>query len=483
MQPPLPDLWSSPSEHSYYLCVMTSAALSSSPARPARRSAVFGARLKADTLLYVALLFTWVSIWRIQDIITILGKMKFAVIVEVLAIALFVADATPSRKLKWINSRVIALILAIFGLMIVSLPWSLWAGKGVNFMIFDFMPTFVMMLLIATIVREHADLEWLAFAHLIGGTIYAVYVYLFCPMTAGGRLGSLVFYDANDFALVMVCTIPFAIYFLRPGVNATRRLIALMSVGLFAIMIIKSGSRGGFVGLMVVVAYILLQYRSVPTRLRLGAVGAMVAVFALFGSAKYWEMMQTMTNMEDDYNMTSKTGRKAVWNRGLGYITMRPVTGVGIRAFPQAEGKISPLAIEYAERGRGIKWSVAHNSYIEIGAECGAIALVLFPAMLFMAGGTLYRVRSRGPDDYIVAPNDAAFAQTLLASLIGFATCGFFLSGEYFPYLYLLLGFTVGQQAIFRRRAENPPRNTTPAAVHAPRPARRIRAPWAPVST
>ena len=44
-----------------------------------------------------------------------------------------------------------------------------------------------------------------------------------------GRLGNLAYYDANDFAMLAVCTLPLAIYFARRPGKALWRLLAQSS--------------------------------------------------------------------------------------------------------------------------------------------------------------------------------------------------------------------------------------------------------------
>jgi O-antigen ligase len=182
-------------------------------------------------------------------------------------------------------------------------------------------------------------------------------------------------------------------------------------------------------------------------------------MFVAFGSANYWTMMKSILHPNDDYNMTQETGRKAIWKRGMLYMEMRPITGVGIRAFPQAEGTLSPVARSYAESGRGIKWSVAHNSFVEIGAECGAIALAAFLGLFFVVFRILARVRAGPRGSPWVTPSDQAYSQMLIASFIGFIACGFFVSAEYFAYLYVLFGLVVAQRAILQRRSLQRPQS------------------------
>jgi O-antigen ligase len=118
-------------------------------------------------------------------------------------------------------------------------------------------------------------------------------------------------------------------------------------------------------------------------------------------------------------------------------MAMHPVLGVGAFAFPSAEGALAPQAAR-GEFGIGFKWSEAHNSFIEIGAELGVMGLVLFVALLVSGVRTLSRIGG-GP------PGPAAFlAQILTASLVTYVVSGFFLSAAYWTYLYVLLGMVLG---------------------------------------
>src|SRR2546422_9855684 len=91
--------------------------------------------------------------------------------------------------------------------------------------------------------------------------------------------------------------------------------------------------------------------------------------------------MQTTVRPDRDYNTTSETGRLKIWERGLNYMAGRPVLGVGAGNFPVAEGTISPLA-RLQERGIGVRWGAAHNSFLQVGAELGIPGLLLFIGLI-----------------------------------------------------------------------------------------------------
>ncbi|MEO6864362.1 MAG: O-antigen ligase family protein, partial [Gemmatimonadaceae bacterium] len=178
-------------------------------------------------------------------------------------------------------------------------------------------------------------------------------------------------------------------------------------------------------------------------------------IMTVLGSATYWNMMRTILHPKDDYNMKEQAGRKFVWKRGVGYMISRPLLGVGAAAFEQAEGTISAISRQYAAEGRGLKWSTAHNSFVLVGAELGVGGLVLFVTMIGTSFYHLGQIKS-GPDgDPVVTPEDAALAQTLIASLIGFCVAGFFVSASYSAFLYALIGLVIAEDSLRRRRHAN----------------------------
>jgi O-antigen ligase len=429
-------------------------------------------RYKPDALMYVTVAFLWVSVWRFQDLWPIIGKIQVPILLEAVLALVLVGSMSGARSLKWTKSRIFAIPFVLLVIMVVGVPTSLWIGKSVTFITKDFAPSLLLMIAVATSLREAEDLNWIAFAHLVGATIYSIYIYLFIPVGSDGRLGGLVYYDANDFALLVVCTIPFAIYFLRPTVAGWKRLFALFSLALFVEMVIKSGSRGGFIAFIALMAYIVVSFRSIPTRLRLSAVGAAAVIMIVFGSTAYWNMMGTILHPSDDYNMKEQSGRKFVWKRGIGYMLTHPVIGVGADTFEQAEGTLSAISRVYAAENRGLKWSTAHNSFVLVGAELGVGGLILFIAMIGTSIAHLIRIRAGPNGDPVVTPEDAAFAQMLIASLIGFSVAGFFVSASYFSFLYALLGLVIAEDSLRRRRlARGPGHPTVIGEIQPSRPA------------
>ena len=424
-------------------------------ARAVRRGAALYDELRArpDLLLYAIATMLLMYVWRMHEIFPVLALFRVGLVALAAALVLFLTGSTPARRVEWIRSPLLYTVLGLALVVMLSVPTSLWRGMSVTFLLKGFGPSLLLMLLLALAVRDVSDLRWLVRINLIGAGLYALFINFAFKLRADGRLGNLIFYDANDFALMVVATIPFTLYAMRPGTRLTGRLLAGATLALFVFMLMKSGSRGGFIAFVGVMIYVLFTYRVLPARARLGAVAAGILLLAVVGSEAYWQNIQTLLNPRADYNWVGKEpdGRMEIWKRGLGYMAERPVFGVGVRAFQVAEGTMSEIGREYAARGQGFKWSAAHNSFIEIGAETGVPGLILFLLLFVTALRALRRIEAGDPHTGPPTTDVAALAQMLTASLIAYAIGGLFLSAQYFSYLYVLFGMTLALIGVARR--------------------------------
>lgn len=147
--------------------------------------------------------------------------------------------------------------------------------------------------------------------------------------------------------------------------------------------------------------------------------------------------------------------------RAFGYMMRNPATGLGAGQFGRAEGTMSPLATAHsADPGSaGVKWSAAHNSFMQIGAEMGVPGLVLFSMLVFgciLEGLRLQRVlppawRKSDPERRLLF----YCATYLPVAFLGFASAGFFVSFAYLDVIYVLTAFHLGMlRCIQMKQAE-----------------------------
>jgi len=397
-------------------------------------------RLPWDSLLLALMVLVALQVWRVHELFPSLAIHGLPILMTVVAVTLLLLGRDPRRRLATLDVPLVRVALGILVLAGLSIPGSLYPGLSLNLVLKDYFRTVILMLLVAASVRGFADLRRLAWLQLGGVILFSAVILARAQMGADGRLRDVAYYDVNDLAMLIVSTLPLVLYLWRkPARPWSRALLAAATVFLI-VTLGKTGSRGGFLGFLALGGYLLLRLRGVPAWQRVGTVALLATLLAGLASDKYFDRIGTILQLRQDYNWSGKseTGRMEVWKRGLGYMLDHPLLGVGAAAFPVAEGTLAPEALEHQRYGQGFKWSAAHNSFIQIGAELGVGGLILFIALLTAAFRTLARLR-RAP-----FPEIAVTAQIFTASLVAFVVTASFLSQAYSAYLYTLLGMILG---------------------------------------
>lgn len=331
--------------------------------------------------------------------------------------------------------------LGIVVLVALSIPGGLNPGRSLTFLLKDYARSVILMLLIAASIRGLADVRRLAWVQIAGLTLCALAILNNAEVGSEGRLSTEhTYYDPNDLATLIVCTLPLVLYLWRRPTRLLGRL-ALAAVTVFLMATLgETGSRGGFLGFVVVAGYLLLRFSGISRAKRVGAVAVLVVMLVGLASDRYFERIETILHPSADYNWSGKseTGRMEIWKRGVEYMLSHPALGVGAANFERAEGTLSPEARERQRYGRSFRWSTAHNSFIQIGAELGVMGLVLLVALFADGFRVLGRVRRWRAGEATV------LAQVLTACLLGFVVTAIFLSQAYSAYLYALLGMALG---------------------------------------
>jgi O-antigen ligase len=414
-----------------------------------------------DLLLACIAGFVLTAVGRIHELFPTLNVVRPAITTGLLSILLLLFfDRRPVRRWSAISGGATTTwLLALVGWAVLSIAGALAPGHSFDFVFGQFVKTVVMAIVLACAIRGVRDVERMAAVVFWAAALYATVVLLRFDVGEGAdwRLGHLYYYDANDFATFAVASMPFGVYLARRARTWTGRALPVAALIVISAAFVRSGSRGGFLALLVTALFIVSSLRAISIGKRVAAVAVVAAVVMIAASDRYWSAMGTIFS-DTDYNKTEESGRLQIWQRGVGYVLQRPILGVGADNFGAAEGQLSPLAGRQ-QYGVGVRWNAPHDTFLQIAAELGIPGLVFFIGMMVSAFRSLQPRRDLLPDRSVRPAVPAALKQTLRASLLGFVIGSLFLSLAYTELLYTLIGLSIAVSKLDRRFMRLGPRD------------------------
>lgn len=172
--------------------------------------------------------------------------------------------------------------------------------------------------------------------------------------------------------------------------RASVMLLTAFAIGIMALSMVLTFSRGGLVGLAtvgLVGLWWMLRRQSGPKRLAgATAIGVLVASALMWGGAE--KTIDQFSGVSEDFG-----GRKQIWLDTLNIIRDFPITGTGLNTFGVA-------MLHYQSRSiTGVAISEAHNDYLQLASEGGLLLgiPILFGLVLFIR--EIWRRFREGGDD------------------------------------------------------------------------------------
>lgn len=249
--------------------------------------------------------------------------------------------------------------------------------------------------------------------------------------------------DPNDLAYVLTAAVPIVLLIVRRRARPRVQLAWGLVLALLVLGAAATFSRGGLLAIAAIVLWAILR-GVVPARFLVAAAGllAVVAVPILLVAGSVFEQALAQKQYIAATNVDTRLLR---WQAAARMLADNPLLGVGPGGFRSGYVAYSGFA-ELAERT-----PVAHEMYLEVGAELGLPGLVLFLGAIvaaLLATERAVRRRRAATDD----PTDALLLAALAVqgSLLAIALSSIFLSEQY--YMPLWAGLAVAAAVDHRSR-------------------------------
>lgn len=359
---------------------------------------------------------------RPQDYLTFLEYLRPGLTLGVLALCIWFFSSK-NREPEMPADRQLRLYRYLILVMVLSLPFSYYQSASLKELI-HYGSIILFVFLFYKMVNSSEKIRRLLHVYCIGIAVYGLSI-----LTKGslmeGRISFGTMFDPNDIAFYMISFITFNLFFISRDNSPWVRLISLASLLLALLIIIKTGSRGGFIALMAVLAFFLFN-RSAS--FRISVVSKVAVVLLAITALQFIDLdlgrFRTIISYQDDYNTTSEEGRIAIWKRGITMMVTHPLTGIGFNRFPEGLGR--------DREARGLdsaKWQTAHNSLVQIGAETGILGFILFLLLSLNAYRIFAATAKSGNGSQL-----AKLGELAQAGFIGHFIAAMFLSQAYSVY-------------------------------------------------
>lgn len=394
---------------------------------------------KQSSSLGGMVLFTvsYLLLGHAQEAFQFLWPLRLTLISCIFAVIfIFVKKGLGKKKISELFcSNTFKWYATLMGISFITLPFSIYPSFSLSYFIEIFLQiNAVFILLLNACVDEYVDLRWVirsVFAIALSLALIAFFI----PRYVDGRVTPTYHYDPNDFSLLMICITAFVFPSAKIA-SITKKMLVYATVLMTFMSVYLSQSRGGFLALGAVILAEAFFHNVKTVVVRFIVFCTLTVVMFYGGFSSQIGRLGEISDLQDDYNATASTGRVAVWERGLNIILENPLTGVGLHTFMVAEG---------ASHAGG-KWSEAHNSFIQVGAELGIPGLIVFLGMLLSA---FRRAKSVSPEDWI--------GRGIRLMLVAFVVGGFFLSWAYQFALYFFLGIAMVRERLLAQAAMKSP--------------------------
>ncbi|MBA2614564.1 MAG: O-antigen ligase family protein [Actinobacteria bacterium] len=178
--------------------------------------------------------------------------------------------------------------------------------------------------------------------------------------------------DPNDLAFTLATTLPLTIWLMRE--RWILRPVVAALIGVIALSILLTYSRGALVGLAAATLFLLATERRRVQIVLVGGLVTLVATMAFLqtNAERVEEGIQAKSKVAS-YNVET---RLEAWDAAVELASERPFLGVGPGNFRAHYGEVAGIPPGAEALG------VVHNAYLDVAAELGIPALVLFLAYL-----------------------------------------------------------------------------------------------------
>ncbi|HEU5213585.1 MAG TPA: O-antigen ligase family protein [Gaiellaceae bacterium] len=277
-------------------------------------------------------------------------------------------------------------------------------------------------IVVSQFVGDHRVQRRLAWALVISSGIASA-IALNRFLSGESTQAKLPYGDPNDLAYILATTVPIAVWLLLRSSSRLAQAVLLLTLGFLFGAIVLTFSRGALVGLAAaLIWHVLTEQRGRLVVVAGVIVVAVVSTFLLIQLNP--KQLQTGLNAKEKVASQNVNTRLDAWSAAARLASDHPL-GVG-------PGNFKLYYLKETGRPPGTETlAVVHDAYLDVAAELGVGAMIVF--LLYLGGSfmraSVARARGNGPP---------GLATAVRTALVIACVAGLFLSEQYYAPFWLL---------------------------------------------
>lgn len=379
---------------------------------------------------FLLLLYLLLEYARPMDDIKILASIRLPMVISIFLIGSWLIKGDFHFIFNSIQSKLMWLFILLLAFYIPFARNNYFAFNQ-TLSVLEYMPFFLSVILYVNTFNR---------LRFIFDLWIMILIYVSIKGLLGHGIGGSSFLaDENDFTLLLDMLLPFSIFLFMYEDKIQKKMIYLIASILAILNVLVSYSRGGFVGLIVVLMFVwLFSPRKIAT---LVVVGMLAGLFYFSADEKYWERIGTIAETDKG---TAKE-RLESWEAGWEMFKANPL-GVGGNNFPVRFPEYQP-----ADMPKGMYGRAAHSLWFTLISELGIIGVIIYGSLLYYNLRDIFWIKNHfGKSSNDDLRYSYFMAIGFFVSLFGFFTSGTFISVLYYPHYFYLTAFVV----VFRKLCE-----------------------------
>jgi len=385
----------------------------------------------------VCLIFIGLSFFRLHEAYSFLNPLHLPLLIGIITLGALLWHMFVARSITVFWSPELKWFVAFFLIASAGAAFAINRQLAFDFWTDTFSKIAVMTLAFAWLPRAMRDFTLAGRIFIICGILVAavainnklngIGLVELTRVTVGRGLNSLLG-DPNDLSLVLLFPLSFSVSYAIHRCGALNRLIGMVGVATIMCGIILTQSRGGLIGVVVVLGVSAYRMTRSKWLLPLFAIGAAYLLYDAMDISDRVSGGAATEGLDE-----SASERLQAWKGAMWMAVYRPLTGVGLANFPFALELFTDTYV-----GRAL---APHSTWFGVLGETALPGFVAFIGMVvatFRASIRSYlRLAQMTNSGEAQAP---AFA--LLMGLIAFCAAGSFLTQGFSWSIYLLVGLT-----------------------------------------